>query len=69
MKDIPLLISDANIFMDLYDAGIIEKLFLLPCEIHTTDFIIHELRNPDLSNTLKTHIVDESLSGTSLAKS
>ena len=61
MNDGPLLISDANIFMDLYDAGIIDRLFQLPCAIHTTDLIIHELRTPGLMDRINAHIADDSL--------
>ncbi len=31
-------------FIDLYDVGLLDEFFRLPWEVHTTDFVISELR-------------------------
>lgn len=36
-------ITDANIFIDLYELGLLESFFHLPFDIHTTTFILEEL--------------------------
>jgi len=37
-------ISDTNIFIDLIETGLLDTFFSLPWEFHTTDMIIHELK-------------------------
>lgn len=37
-------VSDTNIFIDLLETSLLEKLFLLPWKIHTTDFILNEIK-------------------------
>ncbi len=39
-----LIVSDANIFIDLISIELIEDFFLLPFEIITVDFIMRELK-------------------------
>jgi len=39
-------ISDTNIFIDLIGIGLLDTFFSLPWEFHTTDMIIHELKEP-----------------------
>lgn len=36
-------VTDANIFIDLIKVNLLDKLFKLSFEIHTTAFVIHEL--------------------------
>jgi len=42
-----IVVSDANIFIDLCDIGLIEDFFTLPWSIHTTDLVLKEVKNPD----------------------
>lgn len=35
-----IVISDTNIFIDLWNIGLLERFCELPLSIHTTDFII-----------------------------
>jgi len=42
-----VIVSDTNIFIDLIEIGLIDEFFSLPWEIHTTDMIIHELKDPE----------------------
>ena len=39
-----IVISDTNIFIDLWNIGLLERFCELPLSIHTTDFIIGELK-------------------------
>ena len=39
-----IVISDTNIFIDLWNIGLLEQFCELPLSIHTTDFIIGELK-------------------------
>ena len=36
-----VVVSDTNIFIDLYTADLLDEFFSLTIHIHTTDFIIH----------------------------
>lgn len=38
-----IAVSDTNIFIDLYNIGLLDEFFSLSQEIHTTDFVINEL--------------------------
>ena len=38
-----IVVNDTNVFIDLLDVGLLDKFFLLPWEIHTTDFVMLEL--------------------------
>ena len=40
-----IAISDTNIFIDLIEIELLDEFFGLPWEIHTTDMIVHELKN------------------------
>lgn len=39
-----VVVSNTNIFIDLYTADLLDEFFSLTIHIHTTDFIIHELK-------------------------
>ncbi len=39
-----VVISDTNIFIDLLNVDLLDTFLKLPLEVHTTDFIIYELR-------------------------
>lgn len=38
-----IVVNDTNVFIDLHEVGLLDKFFLLPWEIHTTDFVMYEL--------------------------
>lgn len=51
-------VSDTNIFIDLLETSLLEKLFHLPWEIHTTDFILNEIKEAHQKkqmNTIRSH--------------
>ena len=56
MSHPPIIISDANIIIDLDNAGLLDNLFRLPFDIQTTDFIIHELRDEELKERVRINI-------------
>ena len=37
-----IVVNDTNIFIDLYESGLMDKLFELPLEIHTVDVLLPE---------------------------
>lgn len=39
-----IVVNDTNIFIDLFNAGLLEKFFSLPWEVHTTSFVMRELQ-------------------------
>lgn len=38
-----IVVNDTNVFIDLLDVGLLEQFFMLPWEVHTTDFVMQEL--------------------------
>ena len=38
-----VVVSDTNIFIDLYNVDLLDEFFSLDIEIHTTDFVMNEL--------------------------
>lgn len=42
-----IVISDANIFIDLISVNLLDSFFSLPCKIATSDFVINEIENPE----------------------
>ena len=51
-----VVVSDTNIFIDLFKLGLLNAFFNLPWEIHTTDFVINELEDPDQKASAETYI-------------
>ncbi|HCW89531.1 MAG TPA: hypothetical protein DHU56_05670 [Marinobacter sp.] len=41
-----ILVSDTNIWIDLHHSNLLEKVFQLPYQFVTTDFVWQELRKP-----------------------
>lgn len=39
-----IVVNDTNVFIDLLDIGLLNEFFCLDWEIHTTDFVMYELR-------------------------
>ena len=62
-----ILVSDTNIWIDLHHSNLLEKVFQLPHEFVTTDFVWQELRKPpgqhlrDLGLTIEAISGDETL--------
>lgn len=42
-----IVVNDTNIFIDLYSIGLLEQFFELPISVHTVDFVINELKEPE----------------------
>ena len=40
-----IIVNDTNIFIDLYSCGLLDSFFELPYKVHTTDFVISELKD------------------------
>jgi len=47
-----IVISDTNIFIDLWNIGLLELFCELPLSIHTTDFIIGELKTQGVKDAI-----------------
>lgn len=47
-----IVVNDTNVFIDLHDVGLLEQFFLLPWEVHTTDFVMLELLNEGQKDTV-----------------
>ena len=41
-----IVVNDTNIFIDLISVDLLDEFFSLPIDIHTTDFVVHELTEP-----------------------
>lgn len=42
-----IVVSDTNIFIDLWAIGLLNELFELGVSVHTTDFVVAELKKPE----------------------
>lgn len=38
-----IVVSDTNIFIDLFSVGLLNEFFALDIDVHTTDFVVNEL--------------------------
>ena len=47
------VINDTNIFLDLYDIGLLDDFFQLPIRVHTVDFVINEITRPDQQKVIQ----------------
>lgn len=47
-----IVISDTNIFIDLWNIGLLKRFCELPLSIHTTDFIIGELKTQGVKDAI-----------------
>ena len=56
-----LIVSDTNIFIDLISINLLDKFFLLPCDICTTDFVVNEIRWPNQRAEIDKHIINKEL--------
>ncbi len=47
-----IVVSDTNIFIDLWNIGLLERFCELPLSIHTTDFVVGELQTQGVRNAV-----------------
>lgn len=48
-----IVVNDTNIFIDLCKLNLLDKLFALPFEVHTVDFVINELIDENQHNAVE----------------
>lgn len=60
-----IVVNDTNLFIDLIHAELIDSFFQLPFEVHTTDFVVGEIEDPEqeaiiceLIETDKLHVAE-----------
>ena len=53
-----IVVNDTNIFIDLYEVGLLDEFFSLPWEIHTTDLVILELQREGQHETIAQYATD-----------
>lgn len=56
-----IVVSDTNIFLDLISINLLEDFFNLPCEIHTSDFVVGEILNPEQISAISDFIDSKKL--------
>lgn len=53
-----IVVNDTNILIDLHSVGLLDEVCRLPFEIHTVDFVIEEITDPDQRGELDKLIRD-----------
>ena len=48
-----IVINDTNIFLDLYDIGLLDTFFRLPIRVHTVDFVVNEITRPNQAQAIQ----------------
>ena len=48
-----IVINDTNIFLDLYDIGLLDTFFRLPIKVHTVDFVVNEITRPNQAQAIQ----------------
>jgi len=48
-----IVINDTNIFLDLYDIGLLDTFFRLPIRVHTVDFVLNEISCSNQAKTIQ----------------
>ena len=56
-----IVVNDTNVFIDLYEVGLLEEFFSLPWEVHTTDFVMLELQREGQHETVAKYKADKRL--------
>lgn len=56
-----IVVNDTNVFIDLYEVGLLEEFFSLPWEVHTTDFVMLELQREGQHETVAKYKTDKRL--------
>lgn len=55
-----IVVNDTNIFLDLYDIGLLDKFFQLPIRVHTVDLVINEITRPNQMQAIR-QLIDEGM--------
>lgn len=56
-----IVVSDTNIFLDLISINLLEDFFRLPCEIHTSDFVVGEILKPEQISAINVFVYSKKL--------
>ena len=56
-----IVVNDTNVFIDLYEVGLLEEFFSLPWEVHTTDLVMLELQREGQHETVARYKADKRL--------
>ena len=56
-----IVVNDTNVFIDLYEVGLLDEFFSLPWEVHTTDFVMLELQREGQHDTVVRFKADKRL--------
>lgn len=56
-----IVVNDTNVFIDLYEVGLLDEFFSLPWEVHTTDFVMLELLREGQHDTVARYKADKRL--------
>lgn len=48
-----IVINDTNLFLDLYDIGLLDTFFRLPIRVHTVDFVVNEITRPHQAKAIQ----------------
>ena len=56
-----IVVNDTNVFIDLYEVGLLDEFFSLPWEVHTTDFVMYELLREGQHETVAKYKADKRL--------
>lgn len=51
-----IVLSDANIFIDLCNIGLLDEFFSLDFEFHTTEQVVNEIKRPEQKQQINKHI-------------
>ena len=52
-----IVVNDTNLFIDLIHAELIDVFFQLPFEVHTTDFVVSEIEEPEQEDIIN-HLIE-----------
>ena len=56
-----IVVNDTNVFIDLYEVGLLDEFFSLPWEVHTTDFVMLELLKEGQHDTVARYKAEKRL--------
>ena len=56
-----IVVSDTNIFLDLFSVDLLASFFELPCEIHTSDFVLGEILQAEQQKAVKAFAMNKKL--------
>ena len=55
-----IVINDTNIFLDLYDIGLLDIFFRLQMRVHTVDFVVNEITRPNQAQAIQ-QLIDKGM--------